>query len=238
MFDRIGSKIKNLAICICCCGIILTLITTFALWSENRSYNPTILPGLIILVIGCLFSWIGSFFTYALGVITENSELHIEMLAQLNKKQETVCNQLLEITRQISLMQNTSEPSSSSDDTLMSPQEPCVPSSLSPDTENYRVIPDSNTLNDVTEAPIQNDITEVQQPRPNLEAISILITELTSIEEIRSVCLSDPETMQVLPPETQQKLFEYAEKELQSGIHSAHLSEIRDSILSILQDYQ
>lgn len=69
MFNNIGGKIKGLATIICLVGMIGSVIAAFAMWA-----NEAFLPGLVILVVGCLASWIGSFFAYGLGQLIENTD--------------------------------------------------------------------------------------------------------------------------------------------------------------------
>lgn len=78
MFDNIGSKIKTLAVVVCVIGMIGSAIGAIAMWA-----NGVFLGGLVILAVGCLTSWIGSFFTYGLGQLIENSDLQVEELNKL-----------------------------------------------------------------------------------------------------------------------------------------------------------
>lgn len=81
MFDNIGGKIKTLAAVTCGLGIIASIIGAIALWMQDSSYNPTAFTGILVLVLGSLASWIGSFFTYGFGTLIENSEaLHADNL--------------------------------------------------------------------------------------------------------------------------------------------------------------
>ncbi len=81
MFDDIGGKLKALAKVACGLGIAASIIGAFALWVQNSSYNPTTFAGVLVLVLGSLASWIGSFFTYGFGALIENSEtLHADNL--------------------------------------------------------------------------------------------------------------------------------------------------------------
>ncbi len=75
MFDNIGGKIKALAKVVCWCGIIASTICAIAAWSQNSRYQNNTINGIIILVVGCLISWIGSFYTYGFGQLIENSDI-------------------------------------------------------------------------------------------------------------------------------------------------------------------
>ena len=81
MFDDIGGKIKALAKVTCGLGIAASIIGAFALWAQNSSYNPTMFAGVLVLVLGSLASWIGSFFTYGFGQLIENTNtIHLDNL--------------------------------------------------------------------------------------------------------------------------------------------------------------
>ena len=71
MFDNIGGKIKILAKVLCWLGIITSVICAIALWTQNDYYTPTIVIGFAVLIGGCLFSWVGSFFMYGFGELIE-----------------------------------------------------------------------------------------------------------------------------------------------------------------------
>ena len=66
MFDNIGTKIKNLATIITVLGVIVSIISGIIVM-----INVVWWLGLIIIVCGCLVSWIGSFFAYGFGEIID-----------------------------------------------------------------------------------------------------------------------------------------------------------------------
>ena len=66
MFDKIGTKIKNLATFITVLGIIVSIISGIIIM-----VNVVWWLGLIIIILGCLFCWIGSFFAYGFGEIID-----------------------------------------------------------------------------------------------------------------------------------------------------------------------
>ena len=72
MFDNIGGKIKGLAVTICVIGIMASVIGAIGLWAMNNYRNPTVALGIVVLVGGCLLSWIGSFFMYGFGQMIED----------------------------------------------------------------------------------------------------------------------------------------------------------------------
>ena len=85
MFNNIGGKIKLLAKILCWVGIVLSVITGVAILASGNTAYVTIngeyttvsnVPtGISIIVVGCLLSWIGSFFTYGFGQLIENSDI-------------------------------------------------------------------------------------------------------------------------------------------------------------------
>ena len=84
MFSNIGGKIKTLAKILCWVGIVLSVLSGVILMASggesritvNGSYAEVspVLGGILIIVIGCLASWIGSFFAYGFGQLIENSD--------------------------------------------------------------------------------------------------------------------------------------------------------------------
>ncbi len=99
MFSNIGKKIKILAKVICWLGIIASVIYAISIWAiggqvreaatwsssyyyngmpiyeTGRSASPsTFLPGLIVLVVGCLLSWVGSFCLYGFGELIDRAK--------------------------------------------------------------------------------------------------------------------------------------------------------------------
>lgn len=91
MFDRIGEKIKTLAVISFALGVLASLIGAIALWAANSYRNPTVFAGICVLVGGSLASWIGSFFTYGFGELIEetrrNREINQQILNHLNAQQ-------------------------------------------------------------------------------------------------------------------------------------------------------
>ena len=100
MFNNIGRKIKTLAVVMCVLGIIASLALAIFIWSSGSSLSnlfdsgssysygsyyssrsardtvstASILIGFVVLIVGCLFSWLGSFFTYGFGQLIEKTE--------------------------------------------------------------------------------------------------------------------------------------------------------------------
>ena len=74
MFENIGGKIKGLATITTVIGIVLSVIVGIAFFSK------TPLLGIMIAIVGIAISWIGSFMTYGLGQLIENSDITVELL--------------------------------------------------------------------------------------------------------------------------------------------------------------
>lgn len=74
MWDNIGRKLQGLAKVVCWIGIIASVISGIVIMNQSTSYYSTILLGLLSIVLGCLFSWIGSWAMYGLGLVVENVE--------------------------------------------------------------------------------------------------------------------------------------------------------------------
>ena len=87
MFNNIGGKIKGLAKVICWLGIILSVIIGIVLiigaTNRNGYYRytdtTTIIYGIIVIVVGSLLSWIGSFVLYGFGELVDNSSKLVEL---------------------------------------------------------------------------------------------------------------------------------------------------------------
>ena len=88
MFKNIGKKIKGLAKFICWLGIILSVLIGVIMitggsvdmsgieGAENLQGLQSMgwVGGVLFIIIGCLASWIGSFFTYGFGQLIENTD--------------------------------------------------------------------------------------------------------------------------------------------------------------------
>ena len=115
MFDNIGGKIKTLAKVICWIGIIASVVVGIIIiydWFVQPYYyrNSTeLITGIAVIVLGSLFSWIGSFVLFGFGELVENSSYIAEVMEEkrkgdftgewfckkcgnLNKESITVCN--------------------------------------------------------------------------------------------------------------------------------------------------
>ncbi len=84
MFDHIGGKIKTLAKILCWVGIVFSVLIGIIMIAQGNnaqvSYNGQsvqtsgVVAGIIIIVLGCLGSWVGSFFAYGFGQLIENTD--------------------------------------------------------------------------------------------------------------------------------------------------------------------
>ena len=102
IFDNIGGKIKTLAKVLCWIGIIASIIGAIALWAQNDQYDyytrtttNTVGIGFIVLLSGCVVSWVGSLFMYGFGELIEettqnrvyNERIHKLLHDELNRAQ-------------------------------------------------------------------------------------------------------------------------------------------------------
>lgn len=85
MFENIGGKIKTLAVVTTIIGMILSIVVAITLGEM----------GILIGILGCLFSWIGSFVLYGFGeiivsvqVIAANTKKEDDAVSSQEKKQK------------------------------------------------------------------------------------------------------------------------------------------------------
>lgn len=77
MFDNIGGKIKILAQVLCWIGIIASVSFGFVFVVEGYY---TAFGAILMMVLGSLGSWIGSFVLYGFGQLVENSDILVDIL--------------------------------------------------------------------------------------------------------------------------------------------------------------
>ena len=87
MFDNIGEKIKTVAKVFTCIGMFAFSITGLIITQVNEE-APFI--GLLIIVFGCLGSWLASLTLYGFGQLIENSDILVEQ----GKRQQTNHNNI------------------------------------------------------------------------------------------------------------------------------------------------
>ena len=80
MFSNIGSKIKAVARVFCWVDIVLSLIVGIVMFALSNLGGI----GFVIIIVGCLGSWIGSFFTYGFGELIEKTTEIAESAKNLN----------------------------------------------------------------------------------------------------------------------------------------------------------
>lgn len=85
MFSNIGRKIKVLAQVVCWVGIIAAVISGIIIMAGGASISMggyeysssasglTVLAGFLVILLGSLFSWIGSFVLYGFGELIESN---------------------------------------------------------------------------------------------------------------------------------------------------------------------
>ena len=91
MFDNIGAKIKTLAQVVCWTGIAASVIwgiSLIAAGAATRNGGAVVLSGLLVIVLGALASWVGSFLTYGFGEMVENSDIRTELAVKEAMKKE------------------------------------------------------------------------------------------------------------------------------------------------------
>lgn len=81
MFNDIGKKIKTLAELICWIGIILSIISGCALMGANGI-------GILVIILGVLGSWTGSFLLYGFGELVDNSTKIVNGLELINRPED------------------------------------------------------------------------------------------------------------------------------------------------------
>lgn len=82
MFSNIGGKIKAVAKISCWIGIIGSVLFGFiSIFTGMNSYDGLsyVITGLLVMIIGSLISWIGSFTLYGFGELVENSCIQTEL---------------------------------------------------------------------------------------------------------------------------------------------------------------
>lgn len=84
MFSNIGGKIKTLARIICVLGIVISIFGGLILIIQGASYHESSLTvtGVLVLFVGTIGSWIGSFFAYGFGELIENTTVIAELAAK------------------------------------------------------------------------------------------------------------------------------------------------------------
>ena len=85
MFSNIGGKIKGLAKVICIVGMAISVVAGIVMIGfGSSSYNGDTMTvmGCVVMIVGPLVSWIGSFFAYGFGELIENTTVIAELAAK------------------------------------------------------------------------------------------------------------------------------------------------------------
>lgn len=76
MFNNIGGKIKGVAQFITLIGIIVSVIIFLIIVSSGN--DQSFILGFVILIVGCIGSWLSSLLLYGFGQLVENSDILVE----------------------------------------------------------------------------------------------------------------------------------------------------------------
>ncbi len=79
MYNKIGEKIEILAEAIAWLGILISVFVGMYLMASDEDLVGV---GVLIMIIGGLGSWIGSFILYGFGQLIENSEILVSKLSE------------------------------------------------------------------------------------------------------------------------------------------------------------
>lgn len=80
MFDNIGGKIKTVASTLTVIGIVLSIFSGLIVLLDGSA------EGLLLMIFGSLFSWLGSFLLYGFGQLIENSDKLVALLDSSSPK--------------------------------------------------------------------------------------------------------------------------------------------------------
>lgn len=94
MFDNIGGKIKGLAKFVCWVGIIAFGVSGFVMifqgnalnnysYGDNQTGLGLIIGGAIMVLLGAVFSWLGSLVLYGFGELIEKTASNNEKLTSI-----------------------------------------------------------------------------------------------------------------------------------------------------------
>lgn len=86
MYRNIGGKIKGLASLFCWGGILVSMLCGVGLLATGEGGFQVF--GIIIMILGSLVSWIGSFAAYGFGQLIENSDILVEFATRISSEEE------------------------------------------------------------------------------------------------------------------------------------------------------
>ena len=78
MFNNIGQKIKSLAKVFFWIGVIGSAVSGIVMMTADD--EAMIVFGVLTIVFGIMFSWVGNFFIYGFGQLVENSDRMVQLL--------------------------------------------------------------------------------------------------------------------------------------------------------------
>ena len=105
LFSNIGKKIMSLAKILCWVGISCSVIAWVSgLIASADSYEPgiTILLSFVVLVVGFLISWIGSWTMYSFGQIVDDNQNMRAEIVDIKKENITMRDQLAVLNENLS----------------------------------------------------------------------------------------------------------------------------------------
>ena len=83
MFDNIGGKIKAVALVVTWLGIIVSVIVGFKMISIGEELA---FQGFLVMILGSLFSWLGSLTLYGFGQLIENTDILVRQGSKTTAK--------------------------------------------------------------------------------------------------------------------------------------------------------
>ena len=112
MFDNIGNKIKALSIALCFIGIFSSFVVGVYLISNTGNVatgvkEQNVINGLLIIILGALFSWISSFCLYGFGELIERVVNIDEKLKCSNNQKHSVPDDSTITTEQDIFLEDT-----------------------------------------------------------------------------------------------------------------------------------
>lgn len=87
VFENIGGKIKVVAKVECWLGIFSSISIGVNLISTEEEF--LVFTGILVMIVGAITAWLGSFLIYGFGQLVENSDI---LTGRAVKKDETVRN--------------------------------------------------------------------------------------------------------------------------------------------------
>lgn len=102
MYENIGGKIKTLAKVMCAIGIVASVVIALKLFSVAEYSEELAGVGLVVMILGPVLSWVGSFVLYGFGQLVENSDIIAEQFYKEDEEDEIedkVVKKAVEVTK-------------------------------------------------------------------------------------------------------------------------------------------